>query len=79
MDLVALKSDLAFRAVFGREYDKCKQALMALLNDVLQLNIVQLSYNNPLNLQSYEEDKKSEMDIEITTDQGDGKCYLVQH
>ena len=69
MELVALKSDLAFRAVFGREYDKCKNALMALLNDVLGLQIKALSYSNPLNLQSYEEDKKSEMDIEIITDQ----------
>lgn len=71
MELVALKSDLAFRAVFGRECDKCKKALMALLNDILQLNIKQLSYSNPLNLQNYEDDKKSEMDIEIITDQGE--------
>ena len=39
MDLIAIKSDLAFRAVFGRESDKCKQALIALLNDVLNLRI----------------------------------------
>lgn len=71
MELVALKSDLAFRAVFGREDDKCKKALTALLNDVLQLNIAQLSYSNPLNLQSYEDDKKSEMDIEIITANGE--------
>ena len=71
MDLIAIKSDLAFWAVFGREYDKCKQALTALLNDVLNLKITALSYANPLNLQNYEDDKKSEMDIEVVTDNGE--------
>ena len=71
MDLVAIKSDLAFRAVFGRECEKCKQALIALLNDVLNLNITALRYDNPLNLQNFEDDKKSEMDIEVITDRGE--------
>ena len=71
MELLALRSDLAFRAVFGRENEKCKKALMALLNDVLGLNITNLSYANPLNLQNYDEDKKSEMDIEVVTDSGE--------
>ena len=71
MELLAIKSDLAFRAVFGRECDKCKQALMALLNDVLNLDIKALSYANPLNLQNYAEDKKSEMDIEVITNSGE--------
>ena len=68
MELLALRSDLAFRAVFGRENEKCKKALMALLNDVLDLHITALSYANPLNLQNYDEDKKSEMDIEVVTE-----------
>ena len=71
MELLALRSDLAFRAVFGRENEKCKKALTALLNDVLDLHITTLSYANPLNLQNYDEDKKSEMDIEVVTDSGE--------
>ena len=68
--LIAIKSDLAFRAVFGRECDQCKKALTALLNDILDLHIISLAYVNPLNLQTYQQDKKTEMDIEVITDQG---------
>lgn len=71
MELLAIKSDLAFRAVFGRECEKCKKALTAPLNDVLDLDITEISYANPLNLQSYDDDKKSEMDIEVVTNKGE--------
>lgn len=71
MELLAIKSDLAFRAVFGRECAKCKKALTALLNDILDLNITSLVYANPLNLQNFEGDKKSEMDIEVVTEDGE--------
>lgn len=67
-NLLSIKSDLAFRAVFGREEDACKGALKAFLEAVLGIKIHGLSYTNPLNFQEYATDKKSEMDIEIITD-----------
>ena len=71
MDLVALRTDLAFRAVFGRDNEKCKIALKELLSISLDLDIHDLRYVNPLNLQEYEGDKQSEMDIEVETETGE--------
>ena len=71
MELVAIKTDLAFRAVFGRENERCKIALKELLNTALDLDIRDLRYVNPLNLKAYHGDKQSEMDIEVTTTGGE--------
>ena len=71
MELVAIKTDLAFRAVFGRDNVRCKIALKELLNTVLNIQIQELTYVNPLNLKAYAGDKQSEMDIEVTTEQGE--------
>ena len=76
MTLLAIKSDLAFRAVFGRNKESCRRALAALLEDILQITISDLTYINPLNLQDYDEDKMSEMDIELVC--ADGKRIDVE-
>ena len=70
MELLSVKSDLAFRAVFGRDEEPCRQALICLLQDILNIRIVSLAYANPLNFKEYDGDKTSEMDIEIVTDDG---------
>jgi len=68
-------SDLVFKAIFGREQVECKEILMDFLNAILGLKgeekITSLIYQNPFNLQKYEEDKLSILDIKVETNKGE--------
>ena len=66
--LLKVKTDLTFKAVFGRDKEECKEALKRLLNAILGINIEEITYVNPLNIEEFEGDKETEFDIEIETE-----------
>mgnify|MGYP002409492618 CR=1 FL=1 len=66
--LLKVKTDLTFKAVFGRDKEECKEALKRLLNAILGINIAEITYVNPLNIEEFEGDKETEFDIEIETE-----------
>ncbi len=68
-----LTSDLAFKAVFGRDRSDCKRVLSGLLNAILgskEDQIKTLTFINPFNPQDYTEGKLSCMDIKLVTEGG---------
>lgn len=71
MERLMISSDLAFKAVFGRENEKCKEALKNLLNTILGIKINTIVYINPINEKSFIDDKQTEFDINVTTDKGE--------
>lgn len=65
-----LTSDIIFKAVFGRENTESKNALIQLLNVVLDRKndpIVDLEYKNPFSIADVENEKYIVMDILVTT------------
>ncbi len=79
---IRLTSDLAFKAVFGREREECKLPLISLLNAILREStrrsggsyddpITELEYVNPFNLQEHAGDKLSCMDIVVRMKSGE--------
>ncbi|MBC7958638.1 MAG: Rpn family recombination-promoting nuclease/putative transposase [Vallitaleaceae bacterium] len=73
--LLSIQNDMVFKAVFGRDNEKCKIILADLLNSILDLKghqrIQELVYQNPFNLQSIPTDKLSIMDIKVQTGTGE--------
>ncbi|MCQ4637293.1 Rpn family recombination-promoting nuclease/putative transposase, partial [Anaerovorax odorimutans] len=72
--MLTLKNDLLFKAVYGREDEKCKQALIAVLNLILDRKedpIVRIHYRNPFNVRKFETQKESVLDIKVETGQGE--------
>ncbi|MCQ4636991.1 Rpn family recombination-promoting nuclease/putative transposase [Anaerovorax odorimutans] len=68
---LTLKNDLLFKAVYGREDERCKQALIAVLNLILDRKddpIRRIEYKNPFNIREFEAQKESVMDIKAETD-----------
>lgn len=79
---IRLTSDLVFKAVFGRDQQECRDALISLLNAVLRESthrsgldyddpINELEYVNPFNLQEHAGEKLSCMDIVVRTKHGE--------
>ena len=69
-----LKNDLLFKAVYGREDEECKQALIAVLNLILDRKdnpITAIVYKNPFNVRENETQKESILDIKAETEQGE--------
>ena len=65
-----LKNDIIFKAVYGRENNECKQALIAVLNLVLDRTsdpITKITYKNPFNTREKVDQKESVMDIKAET------------
>ncbi|MCQ4636780.1 Rpn family recombination-promoting nuclease/putative transposase [Anaerovorax odorimutans] len=68
---LTLKNDLIFKAVYGREDERCKQALIAVLNLILDRKddpIRRIDYKNPFNTREFEAQKESILDIKAETD-----------
>ena len=70
MELLSIKSDIAFKFVFGREKKECKKALIKLLDAILNIDIKEVTYMNPINVKNYQDDKETEFDIKATLDDG---------
>ena len=70
----SLTDDLIFKAVFGRNRPECRQALIALLNLILDRKddpIVDITYKNPFSISEKDEDKMIIMDIRVETQGGE--------
>lgn len=66
-EIIYLKSDLAFKLVFGREDDaRCKYVLKNLLESILNIEINEIKYKNPINLGESIDAKQTEFDISLT-------------
>lgn len=66
-----LKNDVIFKAVFGRENEKSKQALIGMLNLLLDRKddpIRKITYRNPFNIGSVDVQKGSILDIKAEMD-----------
>lgn len=66
-----LKNDVIFKAVFGREAEDSKQALMGMLNLLLDRKddpIRRITYKNPFNVREIDIQKESVLDIKAETD-----------
>ena len=69
-----MTSDLVFRTVLGRDTPECKQALIAMLNLILDRKedpIVDLEYKNPFHLNEYMIGKQTVMDIKVFASSGE--------
>lgn len=69
-----MTSDLVFRTVYGRDTKESKEALIAVLNLILDRKedpIVDLVYKNPFYLSEYTAGKQTVMDIKVETSLGE--------
>lgn len=69
-----LTNDIIFKAVYGREDESCKKALVAMLNLILgkeNQRIVEVEIKNPMNDPSRESGKLSILDIKCKTNIGE--------
>jgi len=69
-----LKNDVIFKAVFGSETEESKQALMGMLNLLLDRRedpIREITYKNPFNVREFELQKESVLDVKAETDSGE--------
>ncbi len=70
-----LTNDFAFKAIFAREENECKEALIGFLNDILKLEkdhkIREVTYLNPFNYKQFREDKLSIVDVKVETEKGE--------
>lgn len=62
-----IKTDIAFKCVFGRNDIKCKEALKKLLSAILATEVTDITYKNPFNIADYETGKEIEFDIAVDT------------
>lgn len=72
--MLTLKNDIVFKAVYGREEQECKEALMAVLNLILERErdpITSIEYRNPFNLRERPNQKESVLDIKAETSGGE--------
>lgn len=68
-----LTNDLVFKAVFGRDQEESKKALIPLLNQLLEMEedpIKDIIYKNPFSLEGNIASKESVMDIKVETSKG---------
>ena len=72
--LLSPLSDLVFKALFGREKKESKLILIDFLNAILHLQgqakIQEITHLNPFNLQNFEGDKASILDLKVKTEEG---------
>lgn len=71
---LAIKNDVIFKAVFGRDNEDCKTLLIYLLNLILKREkdpIVDIEYKNPFEIREYVDDKETILDIKVTTNSGE--------
>ncbi len=69
-----LKNDFVFKAVFGRDTEESKQALIGMLNLILDRKedpIRNITYRNPFNVKEFEQQKEGILDIKAETDSGE--------
>ena len=75
-------NDLVFKALFGREERESKIILMDFLNKLLKLkgenSIKEIVYLNPFNIQEFDRDKSSILDIKARTENGERINVEVQ-
>lgn len=67
-----LRNDVIFKAVYAREDEDCKQALIAVLNLILNRTkdpITAITYRNPFNTREYPDEKEGILDIKAETGQ----------
>ncbi len=68
-------NDLVFKALFGREGKESKTILIDFLNELLNLDgenrIKEVVYLNPFNLQEFDGDKGSILDLKVKTESGE--------
>lgn len=72
--IVTLKNDMLFKAVFGRDEDECKDALMGMLNLILDRKddpIQEIEYINPFNIPDWIGTKESILDIKAKAKTGE--------
>lgn len=72
--MLTLKNDIIFKAVYAREDKACKQALIAVLNLILDRRddpITSISYRNPFNIREQPDQKESILDIKAETTDGE--------
>lgn len=72
--MLTLKNDVVFKAVYGREERECKEALIAVLNLILEReedSITSIEYRNPFNLRERPSQKESILDIKAETSGGE--------
>lgn len=71
---LTLKNDVIFKAVFGRENEDCKTALIGMLNLILERKadpIKSVTYKNPFNVRETDVQKEGILDIKAETDRGE--------
>ncbi len=70
---LSLKNDVIFKAVFGSETEESKQALIGMLNLILDRKdpIRKIIYKNPFNVREFEIQKESILDVKAETDSGE--------
>lgn len=71
---MALTIDYVFHAVFGRDTDESKAALMEILNIILERKddpIMSIVLKNPINTAAREDEKETIMDIRAETSSGE--------
>ncbi|NBI62277.1 Rpn family recombination-promoting nuclease/putative transposase [Clostridiales bacterium] len=71
---LTLKNDVIFKAVFGREAEECKAALVGMLNLILNRKddpIKSVVYKNPFNVREMDAQKEGILDIKAETDRGE--------
>jgi predicted transposase/invertase (TIGR01784 family) len=75
-------NDLVFKALFGREEKESKIILVDFLNELLKLEgenrIKKIVYLNPFNLQEFDGDKGSILDLKVKTESGERINIEVQ-
>ncbi len=72
--MLTLKNNVVFKAVYGREEKECKEALIAVLNLILEReedSITSIEYRNPFNLRERPSQKESILDIKAETSGGE--------
>lgn len=72
--VVTLKNDMLFKAVFGRDEEECKDALMGMLNLILDRKedpIEEIEYINPFNIPDCVGTKESVLDIKAKAKTGE--------
>ncbi|MCI9597800.1 MAG: Rpn family recombination-promoting nuclease/putative transposase [Firmicutes bacterium] len=71
---LTLKNDVMFKAVYGREDEDCKEALIGMLNLILDRKtdpIKSVTYRNPFNVRETDSQKEGILDIKAETDRGE--------
>lgn len=71
---LTLKNDVMFKAVFGRENEDCKTALIGMLNLILEREddpIESVIYKNPFNVRETDAQKEGILDIKAETNRGE--------